>query len=109
MCVRALLPYAARRQRQEAQDAAAAAQAQMVTEVSAARSQLAAVKRQARADTDKAAAAADTKMREYVDKFREQVRCDVMCGDVLYCTEVCQGCSRYRWFVGVQHSKQAAS
>jgi hypothetical protein len=45
----------------------------MVADVSAARGQLAAIKRQARADTDKAAAAADAKMREYVDKFREQV------------------------------------
>lgn len=45
----------------------------MVSEVSAARSQLAAARRQARAEVEKAAAAADGKMREYVDKFREQV------------------------------------
>jgi len=45
----------------------------MVSEVSAARSQLAAVQRQARADTQKAAAAAEGRTREYVDKFRDQV------------------------------------
>jgi hypothetical protein len=45
----------------------------MVTEVSAARSQLSAVRRQARADTEKAAAAAESRTREYVDKFRDQV------------------------------------
>jgi hypothetical protein len=44
-----------------------------MSEVSAARSQLAAVRRQARADIEKAAAAADSKQREYVDKFRDQV------------------------------------
>lgn len=45
----------------------------MVSEVSAARSQLSAVRRQARADTEKAAAAAESRTREYVDKFRDQV------------------------------------
>ncbi|KAF6256024.1 hypothetical protein COO60DRAFT_1627324 [Scenedesmus sp. NREL 46B-D3] len=65
---------AARREKQDAQAAAAAAQAQMVSDVAAARAELAAVQRQARAEVDKASAAADSRMREYVDKFRDQVR-----------------------------------
>jgi hypothetical protein len=46
----------------------------MVSDVAAARAELAAAQRQARADVDKASAAADTRMRDYVDKFRDQVR-----------------------------------
>jgi len=64
---------AARREKQEAQAAAAAAEAQLVKEVSAAQAALAAARRQARADVDKAESRADSKTREYVDKFREQM------------------------------------
>lgn len=71
----------------------------MVSEVSAARSQLAAVRRQARADTEKAAAAADHKTREYVDKFREQVRktaaggrlCVQGCRSIRLCSDGARG------------------
>eukprot|EP00879_Flechtneria_rotunda_P025394 GHRR01026982.1.p1 GENE.GHRR01026982.1~~GHRR01026982.1.p1 ORF type:complete len:389 (+),score=177.76 GHRR01026982.1:261-1427(+) len=63
-----------RREKQEAESAAAAAKAQMASEVSAACSELAAAKRQAKADIEKATSTADTKTREYVDKFRDQVR-----------------------------------
>lgn len=65
---------AARREKQDAQAAAAAAQAQMVSDVAAARAELAAAQRQARAEVEKASAAADSRMRDYVDKFRDQVR-----------------------------------
>lgn len=64
----------ARREKQDAQAAAAAAQAQMVSDVAAARAELAAAQRQARAEIEKASAAADSRMRDYVDKFRDQVR-----------------------------------
>jgi F0F1-type ATP synthase membrane subunit b/b' len=46
----------------------------MVSDVAAARAELAAAQRQARAEVEKASAAADRSMREYVDKFRDQVR-----------------------------------
>jgi multidrug efflux pump subunit AcrA (membrane-fusion protein) len=77
-CDEQLIPphatFAARREKQDAQAAAAAAQAQMVTDVAAARAELAAAQRQARAEVEKASAAADSRMRDYVDKFRDQVR-----------------------------------
>ncbi|KAF8064637.1 ccdc77 [Scenedesmus sp. PABB004] len=64
----------ARREKQEAQAAAAAAAAQMAAEVGAARGELAAARRAARAQVERAASSADGKMREYVERFREQVR-----------------------------------
>lgn len=69
-----LLYAAARREKQDAQAAAVAAQAQMETEVSAARAELSAAQKQAKTDIEKASSSADSKMREYVDKFRDQVR-----------------------------------
>eukprot|EP00878_Enallax_costatus_P033337 GHUV01036756.1.p1 GENE.GHUV01036756.1~~GHUV01036756.1.p1 ORF type:complete len:405 (+),score=164.28 GHUV01036756.1:265-1479(+) len=66
--------FLARREKQDAQAAAVAAQAQMETEVAAATAELAAAQKQAKADIEKASSNADSKMREYVDKFRDQVR-----------------------------------
>lgn len=75
--------------------------------MSAARSQLNAVRRQARADTEKAAAAAESKTREYVDKFREQV-CAWKAGEgvrhdwfILGCGSRCLSCSRGKQDMGV--------
>ncbi|KAI8466961.1 MAG: hypothetical protein J3K34DRAFT_524115 [Monoraphidium minutum] len=64
----------ARRARQDAEARAAAAEAQMVQEVDAARAESARERRAARAEARDAAAAGEARMREYVDRFREQVR-----------------------------------
>ncbi len=69
-----LLVTAARREKQDAEAAAAAAQAQMVAEVKAARDEAAAQRKQHRAELETAKEGADSKMKEYVGKFREQVR-----------------------------------
>jgi hypothetical protein len=64
----------ARREKQEAEATAAAAQAQMAAEVAAAQADADTVKRAARVEAEKAAVASDSKMKEYVAQFRDQVR-----------------------------------
>jgi hypothetical protein len=64
---------AARRQRHEAEESALAAKAQMQQEVRQAQQDAAAAKRAARMEVERAKEGADSRMREYMDRFREQV------------------------------------
>lgn len=68
------MPCAARRERQDAEARAVAAEAQMKQEVAAAHEATTAAKRQAKHDVEKATAVSENKMKDYVDKFREQVQ-----------------------------------
>ena len=64
---------AARREKQEAEATALAAAAQMTDAIKSASADAGAVKKAAARELERAKEAADGRMREYVDKFREQV------------------------------------